>query len=234
MAYNFGQFLSTNVNDYLTPISNYTIRDLITQWGDDQGATFTDKKIEYQMDSPISGNVCYYLKFKIKKMRDIYREDEDTHQQVLELPGEQNITIRLGHSSTGDKDTQTLKAIYVPKTTSREDEYVEFDLIIAPNDNYDEIRFILTRIGSYDQREITLEVINFSRIINIISSLQGVSSLKQIGVQGPQGLQMCIDGESIKIGRTGIYEINHGYTISFLGFIYPEGWTKPFILDYQY
>ena len=45
---------------------------------------------------------------------------------------------------------------------------------------------------------------------------------------------MCIDGEQIRIGRSGLYEINNGVVISFLGFIVAEDDNKYFILDYQY
>ena len=184
------------------------------------------------MEPPDNRDVNYYLKFKIKKKR----KDESKN-----LTGQQNITIRLIHENSSDEDRQILKSIIIPEANSAADEtYVTFDLVIAPNDNYNEIQFILNRVASYDDRIIVLEVEKYAKINNIIPSLDAssdfgkISKLKQIGVQGPSGLQMCIDGESIKIGRTGIYEINHGYTISFLGFIYPEEWTKPFILDYQY
>lgn len=237
MAYNFGQFLSSKINNYLSNIpagsGGYRIKDFIRQVGDN---SYTDKEIEYQMDTPESENICYYLKFKIrKKMRDT----------VKNLTGEQNITIRLVHENSSDDDRQVIKTIIIPEAETAADQTdVTFDLVIAPNDNYNEIQFILNRVASYDDRAIILTVDKYAKIINIIPSLESsadfgtISKLKQIGIQGPVGLQMCIDGESIKIGRTGIYEINHGYTISFLGFIYykenQNDDLKPFILDYQY
>jgi hypothetical protein len=50
---------------------------------------------------------------------------------------------------------------------------------------------------------------------------------------------MCINGEQIRIGRTGIYEINNGLTIQSIGFIlkestfYSDG-LDYFIMDFQY
>lgn len=214
---------------FLLDLGGYKIKTFIRQIDDN---SYTDQEIEYQMEPPDNRDVNYYLKFKIKKKR----KDESKN-----LTGQQNITIRLIHENSSDEDRQILKSIIIPEANSAADEtYVTFDLVIAPNDNYNEIQFILNRVASYDDRIIVLEVEKYAKINNIIPSLDAssdfgkISKLKQIGVQGPSGLQMCIDGESIKIGRTGIYEINHGYTISFLGFIYPEEWTKPFILDYQY
>ena len=45
---------------------------------------------------------------------------------------------------------------------------------------------------------------------------------------------MCINGESIYIGRTGIYEINYGISISSIGFVVEPDDNKNFIMDYQY
>ena len=33
---------------------------------------------------------------------------------------------------------------------------------------------------------------------------------------------MCINGEEIRIGRTGIYELNNGITVQYIGFIVKE------------
>jgi hypothetical protein len=50
---------------------------------------------------------------------------------------------------------------------------------------------------------------------------------------------MCINGEDIRIGPNGIYEINNGYKITFIGFVVQQSDQTPdkrdyFILDYQY
>lgn len=65
-------------------------------------------------------------------------------------------------------------------------------------------------------------------------SIGNAGRLKQIGVQSAPGLPMCIDGEQVRVGRSGIYEINHGITIRFLGFIVQPNDDKYFLLDYQY
>ena len=45
---------------------------------------------------------------------------------------------------------------------------------------------------------------------------------------------MSIDGEAVRVGRSGIYEINNGISVSFIGFIVEPDDNKYFILDYQY
>ena len=71
-------------------------------------------------------------------------------------------------------------------------------------------------------------------VINYLNPLINKSSLLQIGVQSAPGLLMCINGEEIKVGRSGLYEILNGYKISFIGFIVEPDDNKYFILDYQY
>ena len=78
---------------------------------------------------------------------------------------------------------------------------------------------------------------SFGTISNIITDylnpyIENMGRLKQIGVQSHPGLEMCINGEMIRVGRTGIYEINHGIDINFIGFMPEE--DDHFIMDYQY
>ena len=75
------------------------------------------------------------------------------------------------------------------------------------------------------------EIYNIINYLN--TSIENKGTLKQIGVQGPPGLLMSINGEPIRIGRSGLYEINNGINTTFIGFIV-EADEKYFILDYQY
>lgn len=46
---------------------------------------------------------------------------------------------------------------------------------------------------------------------------------------------MCINGEGIKVGKSGLYEINNGIKITFIGFIIEnESDSRKFFLDYRY
>ena len=45
---------------------------------------------------------------------------------------------------------------------------------------------------------------------------------------------MSIEGELIRVGRSGIYEINNGVSIKYIGFIVEPNDNKYFVLDYQY
>lgn len=91
--------------------------------------------------------------------------------------------------------------------------------------------------------DITVNENNIYLITNIIdtfASTYGLTELIRIGVQGPTGLMMSINGEQIRIGKTGIYELNDiNIKITYLGFALKEnvlnvdGYDN-FILDFEY
>ena len=77
--------------------------------------------------------------------------------------------------------------------------------------------------------------ITLARIENVIKQISASSSfyLTKIGIQGPPSLLMCINGEQIRIGKSGIYEINNeNVKISFVGFIPNQ--LDYFIMDFEY
>ena len=83
-----------------------------------------------------------------------------------------------------------------------------------------------------------VEVYTVGEIYNVLTTI-GQRVLNKIGVQGPPGLLMCINGEDIRVGPSGIYEINNGYQVTFIGFVIQESdqtldRRDYFILDYQY
>ena len=228
MSYNFGQFRRKHIDSYLTPIDfNVALEQKESTLS--QGVIFNETVIK--LDNPLGfidengKQKCYYLKFKIfKKMK-----------------SNQIITLVLKNETT----IQKIKTISLGAGLA--DDYVTFEAIIAPKTSYDTIYFELDRTsedfnqinedGTYG-RIVGVEVDTLANIYNIINYLnpviEGKGKLKQIGVQGPSGMLMCINGEEIRIGRTGIYEINYGITIHSVGFIVEPNDGKNFILDYQY
>jgi hypothetical protein len=236
MSFNFGQFRRSQVSNYLTPIS-YDIIDLKTVSAASAAMFFADKAISLSVDNPLisvnENNIqqSYFLRVKIYKRKD----------------SNQIITIKLNNTDKISDNIQNIRQIEIPK--GEEEEYTTFEIVISPNNNYDEIQFILSREAldysifpeegsDISGRVIKIEVDNLSLIYNVLdylrTAIDNKGRLKQIGVQGPAGLLMNINGESIRIGRTGIYEINNGVTISSIGFIIEDGNIDNFILDYQY
>lgn len=230
--YKFGQFRKSQLSSYLIPLE-YTLNDLAVQSSLSRGVTFIDKGIDLDnalqaLDS--SGKQkSYYIRFKIYKQ---------TTKQF--------ITVRLVNTEKTSDNVQTIENLEIDAGNA--DDYSIFELVLSPNDNhtYNQIYFELNRElidyntlntdGTYG-RKIILTIDNLSEIYNVINflqtSIENKGVLKQIGVQGPPGLLMSINGEAIRIGRSGLYEINNGINTSFIGFIIEDD-EKYFILDYQY
>lgn len=215
--------------------------------------TFKDKKLVLNKTTnntasvdvlePVDENYgtmkSYYLKFKVPRM-----------------PTEQRILIKLSNGSA-TKDTseqvndQYIQEIVVPAGENTMD---EFKIIFRPKAEYSEIHFQLrrTRLDIVDAeinknndayhagREIRIIDCNLYEITNIVNVIttkfdSHVRSLIQVGVQGPLGMLMSIEGEGVRIGRTGQYEINFGASITFIGFVIePDDEQTNFIMDYQY
>lgn len=216
--YNFGQFRSTQYTKYLTDISfNLSTVQKESELNDD---IFTDyiANVDLPQVDEQGRQQSYYLKFSVNK-----------------IDSEQTILLKLVN---GEK-TQNIKIIKI--AAGQVSDAVVFETIINPNDNYNQIYFELVRTADdyniKNGRVISLNINKLASIYNIInflnSSIDNKGKLKQIGVQGFPGLLMSINGEEIRVGRTGIYELNFGATISSLGFVI-ESNDKTFLLDYQY
>lgn len=235
--YKFGQFRRSQVTDFVKPLQINGFENIDTEIPyanftfKDKAIVLEGKNILSAVDDTRTKSRSYFLKYKIRKQEE-----------------EQVITIKLLKSKEELDNEQFLTTITVPK--GNPSEYFSFDLVISPNSTYDRIAFILHRnasdynfeegaeTGAYG-RIVEIEVEYYEEIINIIdtylnASIDNVGLLKQIGVQGPPGMLMCIEGEGIRIGRSGIYEINNGVVISFFGVVIHSDEENHFFLDYQY
>lgn len=157
----------------------------------------------------------------------------------------QNFSLQLQNSN----DSQTIEDYTVPAGTGS----TTFDIVFTPNATYNLIVFVLARTtedynvienSQYGRiMDITVNENNIYLMTNIIDTLAstyGLTELTRIGVQGPTGLMMSINGEQIKIGKTGIYELNDvNIKITYLGFalkdnvLNVDGYDN-FILDFEY
>lgn len=234
MSYKFGQFRKSQYSDYLSPL-DYTFNDLRVESSLSTGVVFIDKGIDLEGDNILQALTSdekqrsYYIRFKVYKL--------DTAQKI---------TVRLVNTEKIIDNVQKIEDIEIP--AGDPNDYDIFEMVLSPNDNhtYNQIYFQLNRElidynilkpdGTYG-REMNISIDRLDEIYNIINylntSIENRSVLKQIGVQGPPGLLMSINGEPIRIGRSGLYEINNGINTTFIGFIV-EANEKYFILDYQY
>lgn len=228
-----GQFRRTQLDSYYESISF----DLTTQETESNIETMGIKFVNpcvLVKSTTLTNQNNYYLKFKVS-----YREDSS-----------QSFNVRIRNSNSEEANNyQNLRSYSVNQGIGS----TIFEMVFSPNAIYNQIVFELNRIpldyttenddGTYG-RLMTVEILEFNSLNNVIdylsSSYSGLTKLNKIGIQGPPGLLMCINGEEIRIGRSGIYEINNNsITISFIGFVLKESaFTQDgldyFIMDFQY
>lgn len=266
MSFKVGQILSSNLESKsLLEVMHCSIGDLETT-NEITGNKFIDKRImdiysssgdntENNAQGFVSGNY-YYIKLIIKR----------------KFPNHnQNITLRLSNDSgtNQSKNYQYIDDFIIfagGSTTLDDPQYAVYETILAPSASYGQLNIILGRemvdyvtsinpetggswegndLVNYQGRVIEISACQICKLNNILGNNSIPSPLTKIGIQGPPGMLMCINGEPIRIGPSGIYEIRNGYKITFLSFIRKvydvtvegeELVVNPdtFIVDYQY
>lgn len=222
MSFNLGQFRKIDSIDYTSRIS-YSLENLITMASYSTAVSFLDKQLVLENSLQYGEN--YYCNFSIARQPD----------------ADQIITIYLVNS-TSTIDTQELRSFTIERGPITD--IINFDLIFSPiNSSFDRIYIKLQRNaqdyqylqdnGIYYGRELLININNLARIFNLLPYL-GLDVLNKIGVQSAPGLLMCINGEEIRVGRSGIYELILDIAVDFIGFIINEDNPQYFILDYQY
>lgn len=187
----------------------------------------------------------YYVKLKIKNQKEKIQNNDGTQSYINET--QRTFTISLRNDTTGTE--QFLKSITLP--VEEEAKVANIELIFTPNITFSKIIIRMDRNAidfglSYIENNITYTGRKFIlgeneennsedfKIYSIINKKpESVKSFNKIGVQGPPGLLMCINGQEIRVGPSGIYETRNGYKINFIGFIVKDN-RDNFILDYQY
>ena len=186
----------------------------------------------------------YYVKLKIKNQKEKIQNSDGTWSYINET--QRTFTISLGND-TGTE--QFLKSITLP--IGEEARVANIELIFTPNITFSKIIIRMDRNAidfgiSYTENNVTYTGRKFIlgeneennsedfKIYSITNKKpENVKSFNKIGVQGPPGLLMCINGQEIRVGPSGIYETRNGYKINFIGFIVKDE-RDNFILDYQY
>ncbi len=231
MNFQFGQFRRSQLDSFLTPLK-YKLEKVKIKSTISTAVTFVDNVISLtdalkptEQDGIRAKN--YYIRFRIYKKAN-----------------PQTIIIKLINTNKQTDNIQNLRTIIVD--AGRETEYNTYEIVIPPNNNYNQIKFELQReLEDYNKKNsdgtygriCKIEVIRLDEIYNVIDYLTTIinkSALLQIGVQSAPGLLMCINGEEIRVGRSGLYEILNGYKVTFIGFIVEPNDNKHFMLDYQY
>lgn len=208
MSFNFGQVRKANNIDYTSSI-DVLLRNIETVSQEDPSITFIDKGFSASM-KPSEG---YCLRIKINKRN-----------------FEQEIKVK---TITASLTEQTIATITIP---AGEGVYY-YEKVFSPNMAMNELKFELVRTdgdlfvnenGKYG-RIIEIEIISFFSILNLLPR-----EVKRIGVQTAPGTLMCINGEELHMGRSGLFEMSIDNRIFFFGIVMEKNDSAHFIVDYQY
>lgn len=230
MSYNIGQLRRNQISSYSTALSYR--QDLIRN--ENSIIDFYDQCMYLSGANIVSSIYSYYLKFEVTQLPEVIQE----------------FSIKLQSDEVTVDNIQNIRSFVVKQGLGT----TTFELIFTPNSNYNQIVFELKRMAldfytdngdGTSGRIMNIKILQFDRVVNVISSylaknFSGMTSLKKIGIQGPPGLLFCIDGEEIRIGRSGIYELyNEDIAISYMGFIIKDSlFTQDgkdfFIMDFKY
>lgn len=231
-SYNVAQLRRNEISSYSTNIT-YNLEKVKNE-NTVFNFSFDDQCLK--LNSSISSLFSYYLKFKVQ-----HREDSV-----------QNFSIKLKNDSSEEETIQLVRTLSTKIGPS--DDWDTYEIIFNPNSDYNMVVFELTRIADdfklvntdgTSGRIMEIEVLNFCQVTNIINSYlstkySGLTTLKKIGIQGPPGLMFVLDGEEMRIGRRGIYELYYeGIEISYIGFIindssFTQDGKDYFIMDFKY
>lgn len=213
--------------------------------------SFQDFAISPRIEESFSANNTYYLRFTIKRI------PENTYQNTLGVVTTWEDPNSIDFSLILYKDAGTAAGVHIEGTYQTIEnkflvepykEYVNktektFEVVFTPNDTYKYLAFETNKI-SYDyiygfRNPIKTNTINFTDkgdlciIQNILNQISD-----KIGVQTKPGTLLCVNHEAIRVGRSGIYEVNNGVKINFVGITSPNGDDNSninnFILDYAW
>lgn len=229
--YHIGQFRRPQLDSYSTPLS-MELGSQQTEHASSGDILFYNACGNLSGDNVMNSQNCYYLRFGVKQRKD----------------SEQVFYLKIRNASETEDNEQLIDEFKVTRGTGT----VYFEAILSPNATYNQILWGLQRTA-FDYRMLNADgtygrVMNivdytFTRLIDVLTTLKstypGIEYLTKIGIQGPPSLLMCINREQIRIGKTGIYEINNGINITSISFV-PKTSTLSsdgldyFIMDFEY
>ena len=229
--YHIGQFRRPQLDSYSTPLSMELGRQQTE-------SVFSGDILFYNTCGNLSGdNVmnsqnCYYLRFGVKQRKD----------------SEQVFYLKIRNVSETEDNEQLIDEFKVARGTGT----VYFEVILSPNATYNQVLWELQRttldynmLNADDTAGRVINIVDYTytKLIDVLTTLKstytGMEYLTKIGIQGPPSLLMCINREQIRIGKTGIYEINNGINITSISFV-PKTSTLSsdgldyFIMDFEY
>ena len=209
MGYNIGQYMWSNPGEivvgsnddiFMKPVAGGGIATTVALLKDrnvtGQGGTSFKEECVVLNQGTFDTTKSYYFHGKVKRL--------DTEQTIdIKL-----ISKKDNSSDTGELEQYVTTLIIEPGTG-----WVDVEFVFSPLDGtFNSLMFQLARTtDDYKgtQREVWVVYLELCEIQNILNKIIGNAGLYKIGVQTRPGLFMCINGQDIRVGRTGIYEIRN-------------------------
>ena len=231
--YQIGQFRKSQMESYSVPLS-MTLGQQQTTISSEGQVIFYNTCGNLTGDNIVNNQNSYYLRFGVKQRTD----------------SEQRFYLKLKNNLELEDNEQLINEYVVPTGIST----IYFEVIFTPNSIYNQILWELQRTildyqmvdtnNNHYGRVMNIEIKSFTRLIDVIATLKNTYSnlayLTKIGIQGPPSMLMCINGEEIRIGKSGIYEINNDIIkITSISFVPKQSTassneTDYFIMDFEY
>ena len=225
--YQFGQFRSSQTDAYSVSLEMEMGREP-TQRSSSQDVVFYNICGNLSGNNIVNNQNSYYLQFEVQE----------------KIDSVQKFYLKLKNTMQEEDNEQLIEEFIVPMGRGKR----YFEIIFTPNSTYDQILWELQRTAldyrlDYN-RLMDITVTEFVQLINILPILKqtynDITYLTKIGIQGPPSLLMCINGEQIRIGKSGIYELNNDLIkITFISFIpkqntFSSNTLDYFIMDFEY
>lgn len=225
--YQFGQFRSSQVDSYTTSLQISMDRQPTEKFSSND-IVFYNVCGNLSNDNIVNNKNSYYLQFEVQE----------------KIDSVQKFYLKLKNTMQEKDNEQLIEEFIVPMGRGKR----YFEIIFTPNSTYDQILWELQRTAldyrlDYN-RLMDITVTEFVQLINILPILKqtynDITYLTKIGIQGPPSLLMCINGEQIRIGKSGIYELNNDLIkITFISFIpkqntFSSNTLDYFIMDFEY
>lgn len=149
------------------------------------GTYITDKKITYNFLQ----DKAYYLLFKINR----------------NLSYIHHLSVVLYNTDNEEEETLLVKKVKIEPGEG----YAYIEMMVIPDDDYPELRFILERYSHFNESEvIQIEDIVVYQLSNLFDDYSN-NTIKKIGIQTTPNTIFCINKDEIKIGQNGVFETNN-------------------------
>lgn len=157
----------------------------------------------------LSQNASYYISFSVPTSSNLQKID-------LILTNDNDNPDNLNIKK------QFLSTLTIPRRTKNRTE-VPFELIFTPYDEDLQLAWILQRNFSELKNVCpninNLEIKKLSNMLQTQGANNATYSVTKIGIQGPTGMLFCLNGEQLRIGQNGIYQLEEDIDINFFGVV---------------